>query len=151
MALLGGRCRDSPTHPEQGVIADDSERRLVFALSDTIPPAMQQSQRRQAARCQSRRAFEPEVALVVAWSSGRGTGPAERFELLELLVGQCQPTQCHEPLLQRVAQGEEVLRIGGGVREHGRRQWPPRQVRLLVPLVELYADVSLYHRVQPDC
>jgi len=150
MAQLGGRCRESPTHPEQGVVADDSERRLVFSLSDTIPPAMQQSQRRHAARCQSLRAFEPEVALVVACTSGRGTGPAERLELLELLVGPGQPTQCVEPLLQRLAQGEEVLRVGGGVREHGRRQWPPRPVGLLVLLVELYADVLLHHRGQPD-
>src|ERR1051326_2984517 len=111
VSKVGRRRGERATHAEQGVVADDSERRLVVARSDSIPPAMEQLERREASRIQSFGAFYAQVTVVI---DARGSaGPAELFEQLELLGGPVATAEGDEPLLQRVAQGEQVLRVGG--------------------------------------
>ncbi len=70
--------------------------------------------------------------------------------MLELLLCPRKTSQRLQALLHGVAQREQVVRIGGGVRQHRRRQRPERPIRLLVLLGELHAGVLLEQRGQAD-
>src|ERR1041385_5436413 len=141
VSKVGRRCGKRATHAEQGVVADDSERRLVVAPSDSIPPAMEQLERREASRIQSFRAFYPQVTVVIG--ARCSAGPAELFEQLELLGGPVAAAEGDESLLQRVAQGEQVLRVGGGIGEHRRGKGPEGPVGLLMLLVQRSEEHTL--------
>src|SRR5205085_2424299 len=135
-------------HREQRVVSDDAERRPVLLRRHRLAPAIQLPQRRQLARWQHLRTLDAEKRVRAA--PVRGPGPAQVLETGELLFGPREPLQSREAGAQRLAQRRQVLRVGGGVREHRGGQRPARPVGLLVLLGEPHAHVLFEQRGEPD-
>src|SRR5438477_2234076 len=124
--------------------------RNVARSCSAATPSRQRYSSRSAASWREGSAFAPLTRRKASVPAPPSGGPVQRSSSSRVNSSSAQGRRSSAARrAQRFSQGRQVLRVGGGVREHGGWQRSARPVGLLVLLGELHPHVLFEQRREP--